>query len=103
MDQVNMEGSAEEAREMFQKNAFLYLDSRYFWINYLMFEMEQPVSPDTEKKAHHRISDVITQIRKVARLPPLVTKDLTHIYMVYLLERAPIPDAILEYNRLDRE
>ncbi|CCJ30227.1 unnamed protein product [Pneumocystis jirovecii] len=96
-------GSVDEAREMFQKNAPKYLDSRYFWINYLMFEMEQPVSPDTAEKAHCRILNVITQIRKTARLPPLVTKDLTHIYMVYLLERAPISDAILEYNRLDRE
>lgn len=96
-------GSADEAREMFQKNASLYLDSRYFWINYLMFELEQPVSPDTAKKAHQRIFEVITQIRKITRLPPLVIKDLTHIYMVYLLERAPISDAILEYNRLDRE
>lgn len=37
-------GSANEAREIFRSNEDNYLDSRYFWINYLRFEIGLPTS-----------------------------------------------------------
>jgi pre-mRNA-processing factor 39 len=97
-----VKGSVDEARQVFQKNQHWYLDSRAFWINYLMFELEQPTSADTEPTQYKRIKQVIDDIRRKSHLPPLTIKDLTHYYMVYLLERGT-KDAAKEYMILDRE
>lgn len=87
-----VKGNVGEAREVFEKNSHWYLDSRYFWINYLQFELDQPTSAATEKQQYERISKVVDDIRKKSHLPPLTVKDLTHQYMVYLLERGiPFP------------
>ncbi|BFZ62748.1 hypothetical protein YB2330_003858 [Saitoella coloradoensis] len=91
-------GSTEEARELFSANADKYLDSKYFWINYLQFEIDQPAS----EEQHTRITTVIGQIRTKTHLPLPVIKDLTHTYMVYLLEAAPSAN-MAEYTRLDIE
>ncbi|KAK9238305.1 hypothetical protein V1525DRAFT_401668 [Lipomyces kononenkoae] len=98
----NVKGSPDDARGLFEKYADHYLDSRYFWINYLQFEIALPSSPETENERYRYISKVHNYIRAKARLPPLVIKDLSHIYMVYLLQRGG-PGAIKEYNRLDVE
>lgn len=97
-----IKGSVEEARQVFQKNQHWYLDSRPFWINYLTFELEQPTSAETEHTQYQRIKQVIDDVRRKSHLPPLVIKDLTHYYMVYLLERVT-KDAAKEYMVLDRE
>lgn len=97
-----VKGKAEEARQVYQKNQHWYLDSRYFWINYLQFEMEQPTSAETEPQQYERIHQVIEDIRKKSHLPPSTIKDLAHYYMVYLLERGG-KDAAKEYLLLDRE
>ena len=95
-------GSVEEARQVFQKNQHWYLDSRAFWINYFMFELEQPTSADTEPIQYKRIKQVHDDVRRKSHLPPLTVKDITHYYMVYLLERGT-KDAAKEYMTLDRE
>ncbi|KAI9852168.1 MAG: mRNA splicing protein prp28 [Thelocarpon superellum] len=95
-------GSAEEARQVFQKNQHWYLDSRAFWINYLQFELDQPTSAETETTQYLRIKQVHDDIRRKSHLPPLTIKDLTHYYMVYLLERGT-KEAAKEYLTLDRE
>ena len=97
-----IKGSVDEARQVFQKNQHWYLDSRPFWINYLMFELEQPTSAETESTQYQRIKQVHEDIRRKSHLPPLTIKDLTHYYMVYLLERGT-KDAAKEYLTLDRE
>ncbi|KAI9879802.1 MAG: hypothetical protein M1830_006984 [Pleopsidium flavum] len=97
-----IKGSVEEARQVFQKNQHWYLDSRPFWINYLMFELEQPTSAETEHIQYQRIKQVHEDIRRKSHLPPLTIKDLSHYYMVYLLERGT-KDAAKEYLLLDRE
>ena len=97
-----IKGSVVEAREVFQKNQHWYLDSRPFWINYLLFELEQPTSADTESTQHQRIKQVHDDMRRKSHLPPLTMKDLSHYYMVYLLERGT-KDAAKEYMTLDRE
>lgn len=97
-----IKGSVEEARQVFQKNQHWYLDSRPFWINYLMFELEQPTSAETEHVQHQRIKQVHEDIRRKSHLSPLTIKDLAHYYMVYLLERGT-KDAAKEYLALDRE
>lgn len=97
-----VKGNVEEARQVYQKNHHWYLDSRYFWINYLQFEMEQPTSTETESQNYERIHQVVDDIRKKSHLPPMTIRDLTHFYMVYLLERGG-KDAAKEYLMLDRE
>ncbi|KAI9727846.1 MAG: hypothetical protein M1834_007892 [Cirrosporium novae-zelandiae] len=97
-----VKGSAEEARQVFQKQQHWYLDSRQFWINYLTFELEQPTSAELEATNHARIKQIVNDIRQKSRLSPLIIKDLCHYYMVYLLERGP-KDAAKEYMDLDRE
>lgn len=97
-----VKGDVDAARQVFQKNHHWYLDSRYFWINYLMFELEQPTSSETEHQNYVRIKQVVEDIRKKSHLPPLTIKDLVHIYMVYLQERGG-KDAAKEYMELDRE
>ena len=71
-------------------------------INYLFFELEQPTSAETEAIQYKRIKQVHDDIRRKSHLPPLTTKDLSHYYMVYLLERGT-KEAVKEYMTLDRE
>ncbi|KAF8422891.1 hypothetical protein EV426DRAFT_150960 [Tirmania nivea] len=97
-----VKGKPEEARQVYQKNQHWYLDSRYFWINYLQFEMDQPTSAETEPMQYARIHQVMDDIRKKSHLPPAIIKDLAHFYMVYLLERGG-KDASKEYLLMDRE
>ena len=97
-----IKGSPEEARQVYQKNQRWYLDVRAFWINYLEFEVQQPSSAETEKECYARISQVHDFIRTKTRLQPQTIKDLSHYYMVYLLERGT-EDAAKEYMMLDKE
>lgn len=97
-----VKGSVEEARQVFQKNADWYLQVRAFWVNYFMFELEQPTSADTEQEQYDRIKKVMEDIRKKTQLPPDVIKDLAHYYMTYLLERG-FKDVAKEYLELDKE
>ncbi|KAL8717355.1 MAG: hypothetical protein Q9225_005389 [Loekoesia sp. 1 TL-2023] len=97
-----IKGSVDEARKVFQQNAHWYLDSRPFWISYLFFELEQPTSAETEVTQYKRIKQVHDDIRRRSQLPPLTIKDLSHYYMVYLLERGTKSSA-KEYMTLDRE
>jgi pre-mRNA-processing factor 39 len=97
-----IKGSAEDARQVFQKNQQYYLDSRPFWNSYLMFELDQPTSAATESVQYERIKQVVDDIRSKSALSPDVVRDLVQIYMVYLLERGT-KDAAKEYMTLDRE
>jgi len=97
-----IKGSVDEARQVFQKNQHWYLDSRAFWINYLNFELAQPTDGETEPTQYKRIKQVYDDIRRKSHLPPLTIKDLSHYYMVYLLERGS-KDAAKEYMTVDRE
>jgi pre-mRNA-processing factor 39 len=97
-----IKGSTDEARQVFEKNQQWYLDSRKFWISYLLFELEQPTSAETESVQYERIKQVYHDIRTKSHLPPGTIKDLAHYYMVYLLERGT-KDSAKEYLKVDRE
>ena len=97
-----IKGSVDEARQVFQNNSHYYLDSRTFWINYLLFEIEQPTSAETEEAQYKRIKQVAEDVRKKSRLPPTIIKDICHYYMEYLLARGN-KEAAKEYLILDRE
>ncbi|KAJ9190713.1 hypothetical protein DTO166G4_9077 [Paecilomyces variotii] len=97
-----IKGSPDDARQVFQKNEQYYLDSRAFWTSYLMFELEQPTSAETENVQYERIKQVIDDIKLKSTLSADVVKELVQTYMVYLLERGT-KDAAKEYMTLDRE
>ncbi|EEH47049.2 uncharacterized protein PADG_03147 [Paracoccidioides brasiliensis Pb18] len=97
-----VKGLPDDARQVFQKNQQWYPDSRPFWTSYLMFELEQPTSAETEDVQYQRIKQVIGDIRTKSSLPLAVAKELVQVYMVYLLERGS-NEAAKEYMTLDRE
>jgi len=98
-----IKGSPDEARSVFAKNAQYYLDCRPFWIQWLQFEIAQPTAAgEREERAAERIKAVHEKMRADSHLSPLVMSDLSHYYMVYLLERGG-PHAAKEYMELDRE
>jgi pre-mRNA-processing factor 39 len=96
-----VKGDIDGARGVFETHAEEYLDSKYFWINYLKFEFDQPLDVENPEKTHQRITSVFRQITERARLPPLTVRDLTEEYMQYLLERRT--GLVDQYITLDRE
>lgn len=97
-----IEGSADEARVVFQANQQYYPDNRQFWRSYLVFEIEQPTTEVTASVQHGRIKQIISGIRSKSALSVDVVKELVQLYMAYLLERGTT-DAATEYMTLDRE
>ncbi|QGA20340.1 hypothetical protein EYB26_008042 [Talaromyces marneffei] len=97
-----VKGSSEDARQVFQNNQQTCLDSRAFWTRYLLFELEQPTTSDTETVQHERIKKVVDDLRHNGTLPAEAVKELVQNYMVYLLERGT-KSAAKEYITLDRE
>ncbi|EPX71602.1 U1 snRNP-associated protein Usp105 [Schizosaccharomyces octosporus yFS286] len=98
-----VEGNSELARSKFSQNAAAMLDSRYFWISYLRFELEQPLTLENGNDHYSRVSAVMKYIRLYTRLAPRTVMDLTKIYMEYLNYRSTSPNAVSEYLSLDRE
>ena len=96
-----VKGDTEEARKVFENHAEEYLDSKYFWINYFKFEMDQPLDVDNPELTHERITNVFKQATEKARIPPLTIRDITEEYMKYLLEQRT--GVIEQYIKLDRE
>jgi len=96
-----VKGDVEEARTVFQSNTDTYLDSKYFWINYFKFELEQPLDISNPELTHQRITGVFKTISERARLPPLTIRDVTEEYMKYILERTT--GMVNQYIQLDRE
>jgi pre-mRNA-processing factor 39 len=97
-----VKGSVTEAREVFQKNAHWYFGSRAFWVNYYMFERDQPTSAEIEPEVHARIRNVVDQVRKKGQLPPRTILDIVHDYMAYLHERGTLDD-LKECLELDKQ
>lgn len=93
-------GAVDEARQAFKDKSQKFLDSRDFWHKYLQFEIEQPSSDQEE--AHKRVKAVHDMMRTKGRLSPDASKQLSHFYMAFLLNRGG-KDAAEEYMRLDKE
>lgn len=91
-----------EARQVFQDHQQYYLDVRPFWYSYLMYEIAQPTTAESEAQQHGRIRQVLQDIRRKSRLPSPAIKELSHCYMAYLLERGQ-KDTAKEYMMLDKE
>jgi pre-mRNA-processing factor 39 len=96
-----VKGDIDGARSIFENHAEEYLDSKYFWISYIKFELDQPLDTENPEMTHQRITAVFRQITERARLPLLTVRDLTEEYMQYLLERQT--GFVDQYIALDRE
>jgi pre-mRNA-processing factor 39 len=97
-----VKGSPDEAREVYQKNAQWYRDSRPFWVEWFFFELNQPTSAATESKQFERIKSVMEAITHRSQIGPGAVKDLGKYYMEYLLDRGTSESA-KEYLKIDRE
>ena len=97
-----IKGSVDEARQVYRENQHWYLDSKAFWLSFLEFEIGQPTSAETEPTQYKRIKQVHDDIRRTSRLAQSVVKELSHMYMGYLLQRGT-KDAAKEYLTLDRD
>lgn len=96
-----VKGDINEARGIFETHVEEYLGSKYFWINYFKFEMDQPLDTENPELTHQRITNVFKQINERAKIPPLTIRDITEDYMQYLLERRT--GLVDQYILLDRE
>ena len=92
-------GSAEEARAVFLKNVQWYADSRIFWDRWFRFELEQPLS---EPEHGERVKHVFDELRTQSRLSPGVKKELSHLYLEYLLQNGG-KRAMKIFLEVDRE
>lgn len=92
-----IKASPDEARALFQQSTTLYSGSREFWESYLLFEVEQPPNP----AQNQLVVGVYEQMKALPQLDEAAKKELSQVYMTYLLERGG-KDAAKEYLTLDR-
>jgi len=97
-----IQGSVDEARQVFQKNQQWYLESRHFWVKYLEFELAQPTNAATESEHHARIKQIFEDLIKKSRMTLATKKNLSSIYLIYLQERGT-KEAMKEFLQIDKE
>jgi len=96
-----IEGSTEEARQVFQKNQQWYPESRHFWVKYLEFELAQPTDAGTESKHYERIKHIHQDMIKTS-MTLETKKDISNLYLIYLQERGT-KESMKEFLQIDRE
>ena len=92
-------GSTEDARAIFLKNVQWYADSRIFWERWFQFELEQPLSDANHAE---RVRHVFDELRSQSRLSAAVKKELSQVYLDYLVQRGG-KDAMKMFLEVDRE
>ncbi|TVY28063.1 Pre-mRNA-processing factor [Lachnellula hyalina] len=97
-----IQGSVDEARQVFQKNQQWYLLSRHFWAKYFEFEISQPTSLATESEHYERIKKVHSDMIQQSRMALATKKDLSNYYLTYLQQRGT-KEAMKEFLQVDRE
>ena len=97
-----IQGSVDEARQVFQKNQQWYLQSRHFWAKYLEFELAQPTSAVTEAEHYKRVKQIYDDIIQKSRMNLSTKKDLANYYLLYLQQRGT-KEAMKEFLQIDRE
>lgn len=95
-------GSADEARAGFLKNVQWYADSRIFWEKWYEFELEQPAGPGKDTEQAERLRHVFEELRSRSRLSQAVKRELTQIYLNFLVQRGG-KDAMKTFLEVDRE
>lgn len=97
-----IQGSVDEARQVFQKNQQWYLQSRHFWAKYFEFELSQPTTADKEAEHYTRIKQIFDDIITKSRMTLATKKDLSNYYLMYLQQRGT-KEAMKEFLKIDRE
>ncbi|TVY38965.1 Pre-mRNA-processing factor [Lachnellula subtilissima] len=97
-----IQGSVDEARQVFQKNQQWYLLSRHFWAKYFEFEISQPTSLATESEHYERIKKIHSDMIQQSRMALAMKKDLSNYYLTYLQQRGT-KEAMKEFLQVDRE
>lgn len=96
-----IKGDAEAARKVFTSNAQWFQDSKKFWIDWLLFERDQPTSAKDEPERYERIKAVYNDNLLKATSDQDIVKELAAYYMDYLQERGG-KAAMEEYMQIDR-
>lgn len=76
-------GSAEEARAIFNKHVQWYADSRKFWEVWFQMELEQGSAPNQGELMKH----VFNELRDKSRLSSPTKRELTQVYLDFLVRR----------------
>jgi pre-mRNA-processing factor 39 len=97
-----VQGSVDEARQVFQKNLEYYLLSHHFWAKYFEFELAQPTSLATEGEHASRIKAIFSDLISKSRMNLSAKKDLANFYLTYLQQRGT-KEAMKEFLEIDKE
>lgn len=97
-----VKGDAEAARKIFTMNAQWFQDTKKFWVDWLLFERDQPTSAQDEPQRHERIKAVYNDNLLKATSDPEIVKELTYYYLGYLEERGG-KEAMAEYIQIDKD
>lgn len=97
-----VKGSRQEARQVFANAADQYTGSEIFWTRYLAFEMEMTGDADSDSEQYARAKHLFTTLRQKRQLSVESLKQLSHTYMIYLLERGT-KDAAKDFMAIDRD
>ncbi|TGO27445.1 hypothetical protein BPAE_0042g00580 [Botrytis paeoniae] len=96
-----IQGSVDEARQVFQKNTQWYPESRHFWTKYMEFELAQPTNSASESEHHERLKQIHSDMVKTSmRLD--TKKEISNRYLMYLRERGS-KETMKEFLQIDRE
>lgn len=97
-----IQGSVDEARQVFQKNQQWYLQSRHFWAKYFEFEIAQPTSSVTEPEHYERIKKIYNDMIQQSRMALSTKKDLSNYFLLYLQHRGT-KEAMKEFLQVDKD
>jgi pre-mRNA-processing factor 39 len=94
------QGTAEEARSVFQRHQDQCLDSCTFWYEWLQFETSQASTQGKQDARHQLVKSVYDNIVHKSRVPTSFIKEATSVYFTYL-HRYGGKDSMKELLRLD--
>jgi pre-mRNA-processing factor 39 len=95
-------GDVEEARKVFASNAQWFQDCKKFWVDWLLFERDQPTSENVESQRYERVKAVYNDVRQKSTVDSDIVKDLSAYYLEYLEQRGG-KEAMVEYMQIDRD
>ncbi|CZT18166.1 probable mRNA splicing protein (Prp39) [Ramularia collo-cygni] len=97
-----IKGDPEGARAVFSSNAQWFQDCKKFWVDWLLFERDQPTSESEEPPRYERVKSVYSDARQKATLNAEMVKDLSAYYLEYLEQRGG-KETMSEYMQIDKE
>ncbi|KAF2759242.1 hypothetical protein EJ05DRAFT_537551 [Pseudovirgaria hyperparasitica] len=92
--------SSTEARRLFDENVEHYMSIPAFWKGYLQVEMSQSAKEPHDVAQRQRVRNLHQQIRNNGRLPPHAVRQLSEMYMHFLLDNGA-KESVEEYLHVD--